>query len=134
MKTQKSPGVTGLISTGLLSPIATKRKHISKQDKMLKLFAEGKRLHRFQAEGYGDHALHSTISSLQKKYGIYFERVFIQVETRDGMPTNVKLYWLEGLNLTKAKACIKAAASTHLNENDKHNNAATHLHSKGAGR
>ena len=119
METQKSPGTIGLIRTGPLSPIAAKRKHISKQDKMLKLFAEGKRLHRFQAERYGDHALHSTISSLQKKHGIYFERAFIQVETRHGMPTNVKLYWLEGLNLTKAITYIKAAI---------------HLHSKEAGR
>ena len=114
MKTQKSPGATGLIRTGSLSPITTKRKHISKQDKMLKLFAEGERLHRFQAERYGDHALHSTISSLQKKHGIYFERVFIQVETRHGRPTNVKLYWLKGLNLIKARAYIKVARIVKL--------------------
>ena len=70
---------------------------------MLEQFAKGAHLHRFQAEPLGDHCLHTTISDLQTKHGIYFNRVTIQVPTRFNKPAKVKLYWLQGENLEKAK-------------------------------
>lgn len=74
-----------------------------KLDTMLRRFAQGEKHHRFTAEQVADHCLHSTIASLQKKHGIYFDRMFIKVRNRFGTDTHVKLYWLEGENLEKAR-------------------------------
>lgn len=70
---------------------------------MLYRFAEGKKYHRFSAELVGDHRLPTTISDLQKRHSIYFERKFIQVPNRFGTKTSVMLYWLQGDSLTKAQ-------------------------------
>jgi hypothetical protein len=69
---------------------------------MLYRFAEGKKYHRFSAERVGDHCLPTTISDLQKKHSIYFERKFVKVPNRFGSKTPVMLYWLEGDSLVKA--------------------------------
>jgi hypothetical protein len=66
-------------------------------------FARGERHHRFSAEVVGDHCLPTTISDLQKKHTIYFERKFIRVPNRFGSMTPVKLYWLEGDSLIRAR-------------------------------
>jgi hypothetical protein len=66
-------------------------------------FAQGKKYHRFSAELVGDHCLPTTISDLQKKHSIYFERKFIKVPNRFGSKTSVKLYWLQDDSLTKAR-------------------------------
>ena len=108
MKTQKSPVVPGLIRNTSNAPIINKPKHSSKQDRMLRLFVSGARLHRFQAELYGDHSLHSTISSLQQRHHIYFDRVFIEVPTRFGTNAHVKEYCLAGENLAKARTYTEA--------------------------
>jgi hypothetical protein len=71
---------------------------------VLKHFARGNRLHRFSAERLGDHVLPTTISDLQKKHGIYFERRTISVPNRFGSKTRVSEYWLEGKSLIKAKS------------------------------
>ncbi len=70
---------------------------------MLIHFANGKKLHRFNAERLGDHCLNTSVSDLQIKYGIYFSRKFIRVPNRFGSMTSVKLYWLENENLAKAR-------------------------------
>lgn len=70
---------------------------------MLHRFAEGKKYHRFSAEVVGDHCLPTTISDLQKRHSIYFERKFIQVPNRFGTKTSVKLYWLQDESLVKAQ-------------------------------
>lgn len=70
---------------------------------MLRHFAEGKRLQRFQAEQFGDHCLHTTVSSLQMKYQIRFEREWVRVPNRFNGETRVKHYWLAGDDLQKAR-------------------------------
>lgn len=70
---------------------------------MLHRFAEGKQYHRFSAEVVGDHCLPTTISDLQKRHSIYFERKFVQVPNRFGTKTSVMLYWLQGDSLAKAQ-------------------------------
>ena len=80
---------------------------------MLHRFAEGKEYHRFSAEVVGDHCLPTTISDLQKRHSIYFERKFIQVPNCFGTKTSVKLYWLQDESLVNAQlitGIIKAAA------------------------
>jgi hypothetical protein len=66
-------------------------------------FSQGAKYHRFSAELVGDHCLPTTISDLQKKHSIYFERKFIKVPNRFGSKTSVKLYWLQDDSLTKAR-------------------------------
>lgn len=74
-----------------------------KLNSMLFRFAEGNTYHRFIAESLGDHCLPTTISDLQKKYRLYFNRRMIKVPNRFGGMTSVKMYWLEGDNLKRAK-------------------------------
>jgi hypothetical protein len=82
------------------------RKRPGKQLHMLTVFANGKRHHRFSAELIGDHCLPSTISDLQKLYGITFARKMISVPNRFGGETSVMLYWLEGASLEIARRII----------------------------
>ena len=77
-----------------------------KLESMLYRFACGKRFHRFSAEIVGDHCLPTTVSDLQISHGLYFNRKFIKVPNRFGSQTAVKLYWLEGENLIKARQLI----------------------------
>lgn len=56
-------------------------------------FFAGRQIHRFQAEQFGEHALHSTVSRLET-LGLKFERKSISVPTRYGRDCWVKLYWL----------------------------------------
>jgi hypothetical protein len=81
-------------------------KRLGKQLHMLAVFANGKRHHRFSAEQLGDHCLPSTISDLQKIYGITFARKMISVPNRFGGETSVMLYWLEGESLEIAHRII----------------------------
>lgn len=74
-----------------------------KQYSMLYLFAQGARLHRFEAERLGDHVLPSTVSDLQKSHGIHFNREMIKVPTRFGVEARVALYWLDGGHLERAR-------------------------------
>jgi len=78
-------------------------KPLGKQDSFYKRFASGERHHRFSAAKIGDSVLPSTISDLQKKYGIYFDRKRVKVPNRFGTETSVALYWLEGDNLQRAR-------------------------------
>lgn len=78
-----------------------------KELRMLALFAAGHSLNRFQAEQYGDHCLPTTISDLQKRYGIEFKRQQENVPTRFGRPTRVSRYWLEGDHLEKARQFVR---------------------------
>jgi hypothetical protein len=50
--------------------------------------------HRFQAEIWGDHALHSTVSGLNRNYGLSFDREWREVPTRFGKACRVKAYWV----------------------------------------
>jgi len=91
------------IATISIKPKRIDHNLLGKEDSMLLHFAKGKTLNRFQAEPLGDHCLHTTISDLQRKYPINFDRQTIKVPNRFGTLTSVKEYWLEDENLRKAK-------------------------------
>jgi hypothetical protein len=78
-------------------------KQLGKEDSILLYFAKGKKLNRFQAEPLGDHCLHTTISDLQRKYPIKFDRQTIKVPNRFGALTSIKEYWLKDEHLRKAQ-------------------------------
>lgn len=59
----------------------------------LTAFYHGERLHRFDAEKIGVHALHSLVSSLEKT-GLKFDRRTVSVGTRWGADAHVTQYWL----------------------------------------
>jgi hypothetical protein len=90
-------------SSALNQESNTNLKENGKLLSMLYRFAEGKKYHRFSAEVVGDHCLPTTVSDLQKKHSIYFERKFIKVPNRFGTKTSVMLYWLQDDSLTKAQ-------------------------------
>jgi hypothetical protein len=58
--------------------------------------------HRFQAETWGDHALHSTVSGLNRNYGLSFDREWREVPTRFGKPCRVKAYWVSAESRKRA--------------------------------
>lgn len=84
---------------------------LGKELRMLTLFAAGYSLNRFQAEHHGDHCLPTTVSDLQKRYWIEFQRKQENVPTRFGRTTRVSRYWLEGDHLEKARAIIRREIS-----------------------
>lgn len=81
-------------------------KELGKSLRMLKLFTEGKKLHRFSAEVLGDHCLPTTISDLQQSHNIWFSRKTVKVPNRFGGKSRVSLYWLESVALAKSKAVL----------------------------
>lgn len=81
----------------------TASKDLGKLKSMLYRFANGARYHRFTAEQVGDHCLPTTITDLQKRYGILFDRKRVKVRNRFGTLTSVCLYWLSGNSLLKAR-------------------------------
>lgn len=64
----------------------------TKKDAILNILRQ-RSLNRFEAEGYGDHCLHSTISAL-KAEGHIFDSRPEKVPTRFGRPVQVKRYFL----------------------------------------
>lgn len=81
--------------------------HLGKLESMLRWFAAGKKYHRFSAEIVGDHALPSTISSLQRMYSIQFSRKWITLPNRFDSESRVKLYWLEGEDLKRVRHILQ---------------------------
>jgi hypothetical protein len=81
-------------------------KRPGKELRMMALFAAGFSFNRFQAEKHGDHCLPTTISDLQKTYGIKFQRQQEIVPTRFGRPARVFRYWLEDDSLLKARKLL----------------------------
>jgi len=79
---------------------------------MLTRFAQGERYHRFSAETVGDHTLPSSVSALQKRHGIYFDRCRVKVKNRFGKYTSVCLYWLSGESLSKAQKITRLDKGT----------------------
>lgn len=107
MEAQKNPLAGGSFQGANLRKTDTdsvvKQRKAGKLDSMLLRFAQGRRYHRFSAEFVADHCLPTTISDLQKRHGLYFDREFIKVPNRFNGETSVKLYWLDGDNLVKAR-------------------------------
>lgn len=67
-------------------------KRANKQDAILAVLRT-RSLNRFQAEQYGDHCLHSTVSTLRSIGHIIADR-WETVPTRWGKTCRVKRYWL----------------------------------------
>jgi hypothetical protein len=78
-----------------------------KWKKTLQKLLEGPK-HRFQAEVFGDHALHSTVSYLQRVFGLTVDREWCQVPTRFGSTCRVKRYWISGNSRAKAIGILTA--------------------------
>lgn len=81
----------------------TAGKPLGKLDRMLCEFAGGAHLHRFRAEPLGDHCLPTTVSDLQQRHRIHFDRVTVKVPNRFGGLSPVCLYWLSGEHLKRAQ-------------------------------
>lgn len=78
-----------------------------KIDTVLNLLFKGVSLNRFEAEHFGDHCLHSTISELRNRY--YFEILddWEEVPNRFGHKTSVKRYWLSDQEREKAARFLR---------------------------
>lgn len=64
--------------------------------KVLDYFLTGRSSNRFEAERLlHDHCLHSTVSTLQKLYGIQISRIAETVPGFEGNPTQCCRYWIE---------------------------------------
>lgn len=77
----------------------------TKWQSTLKNLLRGAR-HRFDAERWGDHALHSTVSSLERTRGISFDREWRSVPTRFGKPCRVVAYWVAELSRVHAMRLV----------------------------
>jgi hypothetical protein len=62
--------------------------------------------HRFDAEKWGDHALHSTVSTLTRNHGIEIAREWREVPTRFGKPCRVRAYWVDELSRAHAMRLV----------------------------
>ena len=65
----------------------------SKEFTIIQHLLLGNSLHRFEAEGLGDHCLPSTISIIARKYSLEIPRKIVQVSTRFNSATSVMRYW-----------------------------------------
>jgi hypothetical protein len=82
---------------------------ILKWRRVLLALAQGRSFNRFEAErSLSDHALHSTVSTLQSK-GVRVERVMETVPGFMGEPTRVARYWLAPEQRTAALALLGCA-------------------------
>jgi hypothetical protein len=67
----------------------------TKKSIILAILMSGNSLNRFEAERFGDHCLHSTISELRSD-GYLFHDEWEWVPTRFGKEARVKRYWYIG--------------------------------------
>jgi hypothetical protein len=80
---------------------------------ILRLFANGTSLNRFEAERHHDHCLHSTVSTLAD-WGIAIDRTWETVPCLNGeRTTRCKRYWLRGSpdNLARAAEILGGGAA-----------------------
>ncbi len=84
-----------------------KKRHAANNTKLRRIL--GHLLHgslnRFEAEPLGDHCLHTTVSSIQKR-GVPIARHFEEVPTRFGTTTRVCRYWVAVSDREKARALL----------------------------
>lgn len=85
----------------------------TKKRRVLLEFYTGQKLHRFDAEHIGDHALHSTVSTLERT-GLRFDRKTVTVPTRWGSDTHVTLYWLAPESYLLAAELLGLGELNHL--------------------
>jgi hypothetical protein len=65
----------------------------SKEFTIIQHLLLGNSLHRFEAEGLGDHCLPSTISIIARKYDLDIPRKMVQVPNRFNSDSSVMCYW-----------------------------------------
>lgn len=80
----------------------------TKAETILRLFAAGASLNRFEAERHGDHVLPSTVSEIQSRYRLEIERKTEIVRGRNGTPTTCARYWLAPHHRAKAAEIAEA--------------------------
>ncbi|MCA3029710.1 MAG: hypothetical protein ING66_14075 [Rhodocyclaceae bacterium] len=62
--------------------------------------------HRFDAERWGDHSVPSTVSSLQREYGLKINREWRKIPNRFGSYSLVKAYWVDDLSRNHAMRLV----------------------------
>lgn len=82
----------------------------TKLQRILAELAKGRSLNRFEAERLGDHCLHSTVSAIERRYGILVERCDETVRGFGGNPTRVMRYWLSADELQRAAEKVGGSA------------------------
>jgi hypothetical protein len=95
--------------------IAQNPENTTKLEAILRIFAGGKSLNRFEAERHHDHCLHSTISSFER-LGIEFDRAWECCHCLRGRATvRVKRYWLRKTpeNLARARGILAGWRARH---------------------
>lgn len=102
-KTKATPPVKECAASKALRGKCTKRTKLSAT---LWHLMRGK-CHRFHAERFGDHCLHSTVSTLQQQYGIEIEREWVTVPNRFGTQTRVKLYTVHSASRRRARLLLR---------------------------
>lgn len=78
----------------------------TKLGRILHALAAGKSLNRFQAEHLGDHCLHSTVSAIERRYGLRVDRREETVPGYAGHRTRVMRYQLDSENRKRAIALL----------------------------
>lgn len=92
-----------------LESTTKKLKYNTKKASMLKLFTRLGEcgLNCFEAaNGHRDYVLRTTVSDLQRDYGIKFSRKHEQVPNAFGTNTDCVRYWLDEANTAKALALL----------------------------
>jgi hypothetical protein len=82
----------------------------TKLEAILRIFAGGKSLNRFEAERHHDHCLHSTVSGLERGYRVAFDRRWESVPCLRGRASvRCKRYWLRPTpeNIAAVQALLK---------------------------
>lgn len=96
----------------------------NKISRVFAAFMREERHTRFTAEReLHDHCLNSTVSDIQKRYGIRLRRRRIIIPGYKGNPTNCCQYWLEREEIVRYRNEIKKAPDTsdQTNEEGSHN-------------
>lgn len=112
---RKSP-LWGSPETGLdnASYRANSNKVESKINRLLSAFAKGMSLNRFEAEleaGVQDHVLPSTVSDIQRRFGLIVSRTLEPVSGYNGKPIYVCRYWLSREERERARQLLDKSFS-----------------------
>lgn len=74
--------------------MSTRARTQTKISRILTILASGRSINRFEAEPLGDHCLHSTVSAIERRYGIRVDRREEVIAGYAGHPTRCCRYWL----------------------------------------
>jgi len=95
---------------------------ITKTARVLAALMLGRSFNRFESERQlHDHCLHSTVSTLEKKYGITISRKFETVSGYQGNPTRVCRYWIvleERIRFERMRASLRKQKTPTTTDQD----------------